>query len=461
MSESRIESAAFERASLESEKLRVKGIVAVFSVLVVVMTLRAFVQHTASPWQWAGVMTFFLIATGLELSMLGAVSRALRSAGRLTDTIWALHTVFETVLPAIGMTLITNDKIDLVYRPLANAAVPLFLLLIALSTLRLQPWICWLSGSSAAVSYLGAAAVLGWRPPAFAAASLSGPDTIVEMFALAFVLAGGAAALVARQIQTHVQAALKEAETRSRLERVQHDLQVARSIQQSLLPQGQPRIDGFDVAGWNQPADDTGGDFFDWTTLPDGRLAICLADVTGHGIGPALLASVCRAYTRSAIDVSPDLPSAITRINRELAADLTPGRFATMVAVVCAPGERAVHILSAGQGPLLCYRAREDRYVEIDSHTMPLGILPELPPLTADRLDLDRGDILILATDGFYEWEDASGDAFGDARAKDAIRHARDLTADRIIASLYGAVKSFSGGTAQKDDLTAVVIKRT
>jgi len=461
VSESDIESAAFARASLDSERLRIKGTIGVFAALVVVMTLRAFVQHTASPGQWAGVVGFFLLGAMFELLMLAAVNRAVRSGGRIGEGMWAAHTVFETVLPAIGIALIANSRIEPAYRPLANLGVPVLLLLITLTTLRLKPWLCLLSGLSAAVSYLVAAWSMGWRPPAFAAASLSGPDTLVEMFALSYLLAGGVAALVARQIRTHVQAALKEAETRSRLERVQHDLQVARSIQQSLLPQGRPRIDGFDVAGWNQPADDTGGDFFDWKTLPDGRLAICLADVTGHGIGPALLASVCRAYARSAIDVSPDLAAAITRVNRELAADLTPGRFATLVAVVCTPGARAVRILSAGQGPLLCYRARENRYVAIDSHTMPLGIMPELPPLSADALDLDPGDLLILATDGFYEWENAAGEAFGEVRAQDAIRAARDLPADRIIANLYDAVKTFSGGTTQKDDLTAVVIRRT
>ena len=93
----------------------------------------------------------------------------------------------------------------------------------------------------------------------------------VSLYAITLLLGGLIAAAVAGQIRKHVQSALREAETKQKLEAIQHDLEVARSIQQSLLPNGPPRIVGFDIAGWNQPADDTGGDYFDWITLPDGK----------------------------------------------------------------------------------------------------------------------------------------------------------------------------------------------
>ena len=111
-------------------------------------------------------------------------------------------------------------------------------------------------------------------------------------------MGGIVAGAVAGEIRKHVQAALREAETKSKLRAIQHDLQVARSIQQSLLPREAPHIAGFDIAGWNCPADDTGGDYFDWRTLSGGNVVVSLADVTGHGIGPALLASLCHAYAK-------------------------------------------------------------------------------------------------------------------------------------------------------------------
>src|SRR5262249_45791339 len=136
----------------------------------------------------------------------------------------------------------------------------------------------------------------------------------------AFLLIGGfAGGAVANQIRLHVLAALHEAESRARIER---DLDLARSIQQGLLPKAPPRIDGFGIGGGNQPADETGGDYFDWQQLTDGRIAVTVADVTGHGIGPALGMTGCRAYARAAFVTEPDLRSFLARLNQHLYEDL-------------------------------------------------------------------------------------------------------------------------------------------
>jgi phosphoserine phosphatase RsbU/P len=118
-----------------------------------------------------------------------------------------------------------------------------------------------------------------------------------------------------------------------------HELQIARSIQQLLLPKVRPRIRGFEVAGWSQTADDTGGDFL--------RL--------GHGIGPAILVSVCRAYSRATFNFRDSLEKMLRNINLSLAEDLTPERFATFVAAVCHEGSDQLELLSAGHGPILDY----------------------------------------------------------------------------------------------------------
>ena len=96
-----------------------------------------------------------------------------------------------------------------------------------------------------------------------------------------------------------MQAALREAKLQSELDRINHDIDIARSIQHGLLPASPPQLEHFDVAGWNQPANQTGGDYFDWQLLPDGQLAISVGDATGHGIGPALVSTLCRAYARA------------------------------------------------------------------------------------------------------------------------------------------------------------------
>ena len=139
------------------------------------------------------------------------------------------------------------------------------------------------------------------------------PQRAVVGYAIAFVIGGLVAGVVAGEIRKHVNAALREAETKRQLERLEHDMQVARSIQQSLLPSTAPQIEGFQIAGWNQPADQTGGDYFDWQHLPSGRVVVALGDVTGHGIGSALLAAVCRAYARANLTMEDGLLTAMER----------------------------------------------------------------------------------------------------------------------------------------------------
>jgi serine phosphatase RsbU (regulator of sigma subunit) len=195
--------------------------------------------------------------------------------------------------------------------------------------------------------------------------------------------------------------------------------------------------------------------------MRDGRLVVTLADVTGHGIGPALLASVCRAYARSSFDTHDNLVKALEHVNQFFGEDLIGGgRFATFVAAVCSADESRVELLSAGHGPLFVYSSVRDSFEELAAQAIPLGLLPELNSSEPVTLHMEVGDMVVLATDGFFEWENAEGEQFGVARLTQAVRDARHLPSEQIIAELYSAVKVFADGTKQVDDLTAVVIKR-
>jgi serine phosphatase RsbU (regulator of sigma subunit) len=460
MSGEQLQSAAFSNAELHSERLRIFGVLGFVAVFVVVTILRVFVIRTApstAPWVWG----FLLAATiaAYEGWTLRKVNLALKANGSLPSRFWILSTIVETSIPAFALVFLTSSQIEIAYRPLASPAILVFFIFIVLSTLRLSPWIGALSGIVASVSYLCAASYLGWRPPlpgTPAPVTQSG----VSLNAVTLLVGGIVAGAVAGQIRKHVQAALREAETQSKLKAIQHDLQVAQSIQQSLLPGESPHIAGFDIAGWNRPADDTGGDYFDWKTLPNGKVVVSLADVTGHGIGPALLASVCHAYARSTFGAAQELTVALERINQDLGADLTTGRFVTFVAAVCCPGCSDVEVLSAGHGPILSYSRSNDRFVEMNAHGLPFGILPIFRPDPPTHLHLLAGDLVLLVTDGFFEWENDRGEQFGVPRMEDVIRASRDSASAEIIKRLYEAVTTFSNGTKQQDDLTAVVIKR-
>lgn len=462
MSDPHLASIAFHKALLKSERLRIRIVLGATAAAFLFRTIRTAIgggKENLSSWlMLSGLLALLAI---YELLMLRLVNRAILKGKEFPNWVWASNTILETMLPAFGVAFLSSASIDPIYRPLANPAGLGFFLFITLSTLRLSPALCRLSGLTAALSYLAAAIYLGWKPVLGGAASLLAPQKAVFGYAIALCMGGFVAGIVAREIRKQVDAALLEAETRREVDRLKHDLDLARSIQRSLLPSSIPEIEGFEIAGWNQPADQTGGDYYDLQVLPSGKVIAALGDVTGHGIGPALLAAVCRAYARANFRTQSGLLSAMEQLNAELATDVGEGRFVTFVAAVCAPGSSRVELLSAGHGPLFVYVLKEDRFDEVGAQGPPLGISLHLISDPPKILQLNSGDLLVLATDGFFEWANHEGEQFGIKRLEEAIRLSKARPPCELISALYETVVAFSEGTQQQDDLTAVVIKRT
>jgi phosphoserine phosphatase len=242
-------------------------------------------------------------------------------------------------------------------------------------------------------------------------------------------------------------------------QKIERDLNIARDIQQGLLPQEQAKADGFDIAGWNKPADQTGGDCYDYLQLPDGALAVTIADATGHGIGPALMIAECRALFRATVSLTQDLTTVVGRVNNLLCEDLPDDRFVTAFFGVLTPATRTLSFISAGHGPLIQYFREKDEFVELKANAVPLGIMPDLPFSEPDQFAMKRGDMMVLVTDGFFEWADADGQQFGTERLFKVIREHRDSPVAEVISRMHEAVLAFANGTEQADDLTAVVIK--
>lgn len=242
-------------------------------------------------------------------------------------------------------------------------------------------------------------------------------------------------------------------------QKIERDLSIACSIQQGLLPRENPTFAGYDIAGWNRPADQTGGDFYDFLPLDDDTLAVLIADATGHGIGPALVMTEARALFRAALLGGTGLERAVADVHRLLCLDMPDGRFVTaFCGILTAAGELA--FLSAGQGPILVYDASEDRFTELATQGLPLGLIEDLGYDPAVKLMLDEGDMLVLLTDGFYECERADGVAFGNERVEAAIRRLQKLPAEEVVRALADEVAAFTVGMPQMDDLTAVIVTR-
>jgi serine phosphatase RsbU (regulator of sigma subunit) len=462
MRELQSQSTAFQQALRQSERLRIYLLLALLAFILVLRGTRTILAPTPD-----NIATLYMFLTligilgAIEFITLYALGRAIRASKPLAKGFWFLNIFIEFFLPAISISSAASSVILPGYRPLANPSFLIYFLLLMLTILRLDPPLSILCGFFASGSYLAAAYHLGWRPLQQSMEnSLYSPQKNVLTYGISLIVVGVTAAVVAREFRAQVEAALREAETRHQMEHLQHDLEVARSIQQSLLPHSMPQVAGWDIAAWNQPADQTGGDYYDWQPLPNGKFVTALADVTGHGIGPAMLASVCRAYARTNFRNQDSFFKAMEEINSSIAADVREGRFITFVAAIFGSGSPTVELLSAGHAPLFLYRRTDDTFTLMEAHALPLGISDAFLSDPPHSLEMASGDLLILATDGFFEWENAREEQFGHDRLGQTIRVARDKSAAEIIVNLHQEVLRFANGTKQMDDLTAIVLKR-
>ncbi|MCM3874478.1 MAG: PP2C family protein-serine/threonine phosphatase [Pyrinomonadaceae bacterium] len=458
MSENSLESQAFYRATLNSEWYRIAGLLAVLGVMLAYTLVRAL---AFGEFRLLLAQTLVLaIAIAHEAIMLRAIRRALKHDRDIPPVAWMLNVLVETQLPTVALFLLLASQWLTPAQVLVAPAVMVYFLFIILSTLRLSPSLTVLTGLLSALGYLMVVFYAAAKFDSSVERLAAFPRAVYFVYAAAILAGGILAAVVSGQVRGHVTVALREAELQNELERVNHDLGIARSIQQGLLPAKSPGMDQFDVAGWNQPADQTGGDYFDWQALPDGRFAISLADATGHGIGPALVSTSCRAYARASFLANGDQNGLLDRLNRLLAEDLSANRFVTFAVVFVDPSSSNVKVLSAGHGPILWYSYATEKIVNLEAHGIPLGMIAGVKYSHGTDVSLAPGDMLVLVTDGFYEWENPEGEQFGMSRLESVIRESRDSPSEEVIQRLRSDVMSFSRGTSQQDDLTAVIIRR-
>lgn len=241
-------------------------------------------------------------------------------------------------------------------------------------------------------------------------------------------------------------------------QRMARDLALAREIQQAQFPQQAPRIDGYAIVGWNRPADETGGDCYDFIRLPDGRVVVMLADATGHGISAALIIAQFRSLMRALFSVTDDLAQIIHSANALLCADLDGRRFVTAVVGIVDPAGARFEYVAAGQGPLI-HLAQTAASVR-RAVTFPLGVTETLPRFSPQSFPLEPGDLIALLTDGFFEALNPNDEAFGVERVLAVLRRPDAGSLETLLETLCNEVDRFSCGQRQADDLTAVLIRR-
>ena len=455
-----IQSDAFNQAALRSDRYRAIGLLWIFGVFGAADIIGAVI--TSSDAEVFGhALAFWVSAAVYEGILLSVTARAQSHGRNIRPWVWGVNSVIESLLPSVAILGLTAEwSYSGPYRALLSSAVLIYPLFIILSTLRLSPALCILSGLSSAIGYIAVFFITLHVAPQNGYRHFM-PDHTYYNNALLFLGAGIVAAAVARQIRQHLIAALAEVETRRKLDGIEFDLKTARSIQMGLLPQRAPTVAGYDIAGWSEPADQTGGDYYDWIELPDGRVIVIIADAAGHGIGPALLIAACRAYFRAIATRDDPLERITSQVDALLAADVVEGRFITAAIALIDPRENKLSLYSAGHAPTYMYTAAGGRVEMFQADQPPLGTHSDQGDSAARIIPMAPGDSLVLVTDGFFECANTAGDRLGMDRLGEAIASHHALGAGDLIRRLYDGVLEFSQGRPQADDITAVVIKRS
>ena len=270
-------------------------------------------------------------------------------------------------------------------------------------------------------------------------------------------LAIGKAAWQRTSREAHIRLRSEYDEEKQKWHALETAMRVARDIQQNLIPAQSPELEGFDIAGVCLPADATGGDFFDYVPLLDGTLGLLIGDVSGHGIGAALLAAEIRAHLRALARVSADIAQITTIANDLLWEDTNGVPFATLFLVKLDARQKSLTYAAAGHQSFVCHPSGAP--TALDSTAPPLGLFPGTQVASSAPLPLNPGDILLLMTDGLIETMAPELNLFGKDRCFAVIREYRTAPAEKILDQLLLAARSFAQGERQHDDVTIVVVK--
>lgn len=244
---------------------------------------------------------------------------------------------------------------------------------------------------------------------------------------------------------------------------VEKSLELARDVQQHLLPSAPPRLDGFDIAGASIYCDQTGGDYLDYIELERGgrgRLGIAVGDVSGHGVPAALLMTTARALLRGYAHEAAQTCDLVDSVNVHLARDVQGGQFMTLFLMVISRDSRTLEYVSAGHEPAFYYCPDDDGFHDLEEGGIPLGIDAQWHYESHDVEGcLAPGRVIVVATDGLWEARNPAGEMFGKERLRALIRKHHRESAERIRLAVTDAVEAFRAGERAADDVTLAVVK--
>jgi len=245
--------------------------------------------------------------------------------------------------------------------------------------------------------------------------------------------------------------------------RLRRSLDLAKEVQQNLLPKANPVVEGLDIAGKSIYCDETGGDYYDFISIGDNdkhKIGVAIGDVSGHGISSALLMATVRSSLRQRASLPGSIANIISDINYQLVQDVEDsGQFMTMFYLSIDPMKRHLNWVRAGHDPAIFYDPGLDSFEELGGSGLSLGVDEKWVFEDNLKTGLTKDQVILLGTDGIWEARNQKGEMFGKKRIYDIIRKNSSLSGNEIIDVILESLNSFQKGAKIEDDITLVVIK--
>jgi phosphoserine phosphatase RsbU/P len=242
-------------------------------------------------------------------------------------------------------------------------------------------------------------------------------------------------------------------------ERLERELDLAAEIQRQILPFGLPSVPGFELIGWNRPARQVGGDYYDLRLIGEDRLSLVIGDVSGKGMPAALMVSTLHSALRLLQGRRGLAPVFLEDLNGHILESGAAKKFITLLVAELEPLSGQLTYLNAGHNPgLVLHRSGEVE--ELRASGLPLGLLPGIR-YESRAAQVGPGDLLCIYTDGITEAESPSDEEFGLPRLTACLAEHRERPLGDIVGAIDEAVTRFAAGLPQRDDQTVVLLRRT
>ncbi len=246
--------------------------------------------------------------------------------------------------------------------------------------------------------------------------------------------------------------------------RLKKEMQLAKSIQHTLLPRYIPKIEGYDIGAKYEAAMEVGGDYYDFFEVDKHSLGIAVGDVSGKGIGGALIMTMTRTALRLEARGNKNAASVLANLNATLEGEFKKGMYITMFYVVLDAKKRVINYASAGHNPMILFRGDTGQLYHLNPKGFAVGLDLGTPDIFRraiknETIKLKKGDLLFIYTDGITEAMNAKREEFGEQRLLNVIKKYHHLAANEMAEKILDEIKEFTGGYPQSDDITFVIIK--